>query len=143
MRSVVVVLPASICAEIPMFLYRSIGVLRATAMSLEPDQLKPVMRERLVGFRHPVYFLALLHRTATALGRFLQFAGKANRHRFLTALLRRLADPAHRERHPAHRTDLDRHLVVRAADAPALDLDDRLHVLHRLREHLDRVLAGL
>jgi hypothetical protein len=30
MRSVVVVFPASICAEIPIFRYRSIGVARAT-----------------------------------------------------------------------------------------------------------------
>jgi hypothetical protein len=29
----VVVFPASICAEIPMFRYRSIGVLRATAIT--------------------------------------------------------------------------------------------------------------
>jgi hypothetical protein len=29
MRSVVVVLPASMCAETPMFRYRSMGVLRA------------------------------------------------------------------------------------------------------------------
>src|SRR3982750_3912404 len=114
------------------------GVLRATAMSSEP-----VVRESLVSFSHTMDFLALLHRTATALGRFLELAGKANRHRLLAALLRRLADPAHRERYAPHRAHFHRHLVVGAADAPALHLDDRLHVLHRLAEHLDRVLAGL
>src|SRR3954468_8996871 len=114
------------------------GVLRATAMSSEP-----VMRESFVGFSHTMDFLALLHRTATALGRFLQLAGEAHHHRLLAALLRRLADPAHGERHATHRPHFHRHLVVGAADAPALHLDDRLHVLHRLREDLDRVLARL
>src|SRR3954464_2126514 len=85
----------------------------------------------------------LLHRTATAFGRFLPLARDAHHHRLLAALLRRLADPAHGERHTAHRAHFDRHLVVRAADAAALHFHDRLHVLHRLREHLDRVLARL
>src|SRR5918999_3919415 len=61
----------------------------------------------------------------------------------LFALLHRLADPAHRERDAPHRAHFHGYLVVRAADAPALHFDDRLHVLHRLREHLDRILARL
>src|SRR5438067_13848000 len=87
--------------------------------------------------------LTLFHRTAAAFGRFLQFAREAHRHRLLTALLRRLTDPAHGERHPAHRPHFDWHLVVRAAHAPAFHLDHWLHVLHRLAEDLDRVLARL
>src|SRR5262245_32676030 len=85
---------------------------------------------------------ALLHRTAAAFGRFLELAREPHHHRLLAALLRRLADPAHRERHAPYRAHFDRHLVVRAADAPALHFHDRLHVLHRLAEDLDRVLAG-
>src|SRR5918999_5962293 len=105
MRSVVVVLPASICAEMPMLRYRSIGVFLATAISSEP-----VMRKGFVRFSHAMDLFALLHRTAAALGRFLQLAREPHGHRLLAALLRRLADPAHRERHAAHRPHFDRHL---------------------------------
>src|SRR5678815_1867133 len=98
MRSVVVVFPASMCAEMPMFRYRSMGVFLGTAISSEP-----VVGEGLVRFRHAMHLFPLLHRTAAALCRFLQFAGKANHHRLLAALLRRFADPAHRQRHAPHR----------------------------------------
>src|SRR5947207_1560569 len=79
------------------------GVLRATAISLEP-----VMRESFVCLGHAMHFLALLHRTATALGRFLELARQANHHRLLAALLRGLADPAHGKRHAPHRTHFER-----------------------------------
>src|SRR5438445_10866995 len=98
------------------------GVLRATA-TVPRSFLEPVIRESLVGFRHAMHFLALLHRAAAALGRFLQLAGEPHGHRFLAALLRRLADPAHGERDAPNRPHLDRHLVVRAADAAAFYLD--------------------
>src|SRR5512139_1930629 len=90
MRSVVVVLPASMCALMPMLRYRSMGVTRGTWrlrrggvrggspfragafavlsscwVSLCGDS-EPEMRERLVGFGHPVHFLALLDRAAAA-----------------------------------------------------------------------------
>src|SRR5688500_15651720 len=65
-------------------------------------------------------FLALLHRTAAAFGRFLQLAREPHHHRLLAALLRRLADPAHGERDAAHRPYFHRHLVVRAAHPAAL-----------------------
>src|SRR3970282_1251022 len=100
MGSVVVVFPASICAEMPMFRYLSMGVLRATILTRIP--LEPVVGERLVGVRHAVYFLAFLHCAAAALGGLLQLAGQAHGHGFLAALLRRLADPAHRQRHAPH-----------------------------------------
>src|SRR5437868_6505445 len=105
------------------------GVFLATAISLEP-----VVRESLVGFSHTMDLFALLHRAATAFGRFLELAGEANHHRLLAALLRRLADPAHGERHAPHGAYFDRHLVVRAAHPSTLYFHDRLHVLHRLRE---------
>src|SRR5258708_27909338 len=95
------------------------------------------MREGLGGFRHAMHFLALLHRAAAALGRFLQLAGEPYGHRFLAALLRPLADPPHGERDAPHRPHLDRHLIILAADAAPLHLDDRLHVPHRQPEHHD------
>src|SRR5450432_4280754 len=42
----------------------------------------------------------------------------------------------------AHRAHLDRHLIVRAADAARLDLDHRLDVVQGDDEDLERVLAG-
>src|SRR5262245_42215243 len=75
---------------------------------------EPEMRERLVRFRHAVDFLALLHRTAPVFGGFEQLGREARAHRLLAAFSCRLAQPAHRERHAANGTHLDRHLEVRA-----------------------------
>src|SRR5262252_7919092 len=85
--------------------------------------LEPEVREGLVGFRHPVHFLAFLDRAAAAFGCLEELRGKPLAHRFLAALARSFADPAHRERHSAHRAYFDGNLEVRAADAAALDLD--------------------
>src|SRR5215470_6819713 len=99
MRSVVVVLPASMCAMMPMFLQRSNGTVLATAFSallsgaLEPNWsscgdtllvaqgpgrafLPPVMREGLVGFRHAVHIFLLLDGGAAIVGRIQQLVGK-------------------------------------------------------------------
>src|SRR5438067_1024767 len=133
MRSVVVVLPASMWALMPMLRYLSMGVVRGISYHV----LKPKMRKGFIGFGHPVHFLALFDRPAAAFRRFQQFSGETLTHRFLAALARRLAQPAHRERHPAHGTTLDRHPEVRAAhhviadarqilDATAADQHDRV-----------------
>src|SRR4029078_13019598 len=39
--------------------------------------------------------------------------------------------------------DLDRHLVVRAADAARLHFETRLDVVNRLLEHLERIVSRL
>ena len=49
----------------------------------------------------------------------------------------RSARGAHRERVATFRTDFDGHLVCRATDATALDLDPRLHRIERLLEHVE------
>src|SRR3990172_3182088 len=98
---------------------------------------EPVVREGLVGLRHAMDFLALLHRSAAPFGRLLKLAGEPHGHRFLAALLRRLAQPAHRQRDPAYRSHLDRDLVVGAAHAPALYLDHRL--LAARHQHVDEL----
>src|SRR5512141_590879 len=112
-------------------------------LNAQPGLSEPEMRERLVGFRHPVYFLALLDRAAAAFGSLEQLGREPRAHRLLAALARRLAQPAHRERHPAHGPHFDRHLEVGAADAAALDLDHRPRIRERLVEDLERVLAAL
>jgi hypothetical protein len=52
-------------------------------------------------------------------------------------------EPAQRERVGTAGLDLDRHLVGRATDAAAADLEGRLHVVERALERDDRVVAGL
>src|SRR3990172_3613382 len=134
MRSVVVVLPASMWAVMPMLRYRSMGVLRGTVKTFfhrreaeaprnageNPDNLcklflcvfaplrliilESVMRERLVLFRHAVHFLALFHGAAAAFRCFCEFAGKPRTHRFLAAPACRIAQPAHPQGRPAGRS---------------------------------------
>src|SRR6185437_6459391 len=123
------------CALMPMLRYRSMGVTRGMTAS------EAEVRERTVGLGHPVHFFALLDRTAAAFGPFEEFGGEPLTHRLLAALARSLAQPAHRERHPAHGPYLDRDLEVRAADTAALHLDHRPRVGERLVEHFERVLA--
>src|SRR5580658_7702660 len=148
MRSVAVVLPASMCAEIPMFRYRSMGVVRAILRRFAPPLhgveatpsdktiwgragdlpaagLPAVVRERLVGLGHPVRVLALAYRGSAILGCLQQFSGQAVSHGFLAAIGSRLDDPAHGERLAAVGAHFHRHLIRGAADAPRLDLDHR------------------
>src|SRR6266496_1660700 len=169
MRSVVVVLPASMCALMPMLRYRSMGVERGTmsgssvwrrALSVSwagcwgevhaerrtldaRPFLEPEMREGLVGFGHAVHFLALLHRAAATFGRLEELRREPLAHRLFAALARRFAQPAHRKRHPPHGAHLDRDLEVRAAHATALHFDHRPRVRERLVEDFQRILAAL
>src|SRR5690606_18879323 len=72
-----------------------------------------------------------------------QLASQALSHRLLGTLARGFTQPAHRQRHPARRTNLDRNLVVGTANTTALDLDHRFHVTHSAREDFERILTGL
>src|SRR6185436_13856995 len=86
MRSVVVVLPASMCAMMPMFRVRSSGVCRGIAellsslgsrlWALAGERLPAVMREGFVGLGHPVRVLALLHGAAAEIRRVEQLVGE-------------------------------------------------------------------
>src|SRR5690349_5827714 len=105
--------------------------------------LETEMRERLVGFCHPVNFVALLHRAATAFSRFGEFTSQTQSHRLLAALLRGFTQPTHRQCHTTRGTHFDRNLIVRTTNATALHFDHRLHVVERYREHFQRVLATL
>src|SRR5438132_9171518 len=104
--------------------------------------LEPEVRKRLVRFRHAVHFLAFFHRTAATFRSLEQLRSEPLAHRFLAALARRLAQPAHRERHAPHGTHLDWHLEIRATHAAALDLDHGLGVGQRLVEDFERVFAA-
>ncbi len=86
------------------------------------------------------FFTAPPRRLAASSSSFASFS----LHRLAVAALARVADePADAERQAAVGVHFDRHLVVRAADAPRLHLERGLHVLDRLLEHLQRIVAGL
>src|SRR5215210_2185057 len=138
MRSVVVVLPASMWAMIPMFRTRSSAIACCvTATESFPCPLPAIVREGLVGLRHPVDVVLLLERAALLIQRVQNLADELRLHALLAALARVLDEPADGERAGAALRHLDGDLVVRAADAAAADLEDGRHGLDRLLEHLD------
>src|SRR3954465_12629841 len=165
MRSVVVVLPASMCAMMPMLrtLLRSVVMSTATESlflrvekrlgcgrrtpvlsAVFPSRRSPaVVGEGLVGLGHLVGVLALLHSGTEAVGGVEDLVLEALGHRLLTTCLRVADEPAQRERGATRALDLDRDLVGRATDTAGLDLDGRLDVVHRALEREDRVGAGL
>src|SRR5688572_20497856 len=110
MRSVVVVLPASMCAMMPMFRVRLSGVcrgiaadscwLRASGFGLQV--LPAVVGKRLVRFRHPVRVLALLHGAAAEIRRIEELVGELLLHGLAVAAGIRVAhQPADAERQAA------------------------------------------
>src|SRR6187401_1720403 len=101
------------------------------------------MGERLVRFRHAVRVFTLLDRTAAQVRRIEQLVRELLLHRLAVATRARVADqPADAQRQAPVRIHFDGHLVVGAADAPRLDLETRLHVVERLLEDLERIVAG-
>src|SRR5262245_30511745 len=117
MRSVVVVLPASMWAMMPMLRVLSSGADRGiVAFSRGARASSPaVVGEGLVRLRHLVRVFALLHRLAALVGRVDQLVRQLVAHALALARPRRGDEPAHRERGGALGPDLDRHLVGGAA----------------------------
>src|SRR6202165_961736 len=138
MRSVVVVLPASMWAMIPMFRVFSRGNARAataTAISV------PEVREGLVRLGHLVGVFFPLDRRPDAVGRVHELAGELLRHALAAPAPGVADDPAPRERLPPVVADLHRDLVGGAADPLRLHLEDGGHVADRLVEDVKRFLA--
>src|SRR5436190_9259813 len=135
MRSVVVVLPASMWAMMPMFRVLSSEYCRSTSSSAffpsaymqkggpgcgPPFRWIPlpaIMRERLVGLRHLVRVFPLLHGRAAVVGGVEQLGSELLGHAALGPPARGADHPAHGQRRTAVGPHLDRHLVRRAADA--------------------------
>src|SRR5437899_11858677 len=129
MRSVVVVLPASMWAMIPMLRVFSSEYCRSTSAALPPYdssshakrgvslrpplhlglQLPAIMRERLVGLRHLVRVFSLLHGRATIARRVEQLGGQLVRHAALGAPAGGADDPPHGEGRAPVGTHFDRH----------------------------------
>src|ERR1700674_6132484 len=119
MRSVVVVLPASMWAMMPMFLQRSNGTVLGTAFySFRAPILPPVMREGLIGLGHAMYIFFLLDGGAFSVGGVQQFVAQLVDHASFRAPARIRQQPADRERCAPVGIHFHGHLIVRAADAP-------------------------
>src|SRR6266496_4346205 len=132
-------------AMIPMLRTRSSATADSVVLVLKSSFpcLPAVVREGLVGLRHPVDVVLALERAALLIERVQNLVGQLVAHALLPPLARERHEPAHGERAGPALRHLDRNLVVRAADAATADLEDRGHGLHRLLEHLDRRPAGL
>src|ERR1039458_5881747 len=124
MRSVVVVLPASMCAMMPML--RTLSSWNSLGMI---EGLPAVVRERAVGLGHLMGVLALLERDALFLAGRQQLVREPYCHRFSSFLASSIDDPAHRNGGRARGLDLDGDLISRAADAAGLDLEQGPDVL--------------
>src|SRR3954454_22913395 len=105
--------------------------------------LPAVVREGLVGLRHPVDVVLALERPALLVEGVQNLVSELRAHPLLAALARVVHEPAHGERAGAALRHLDGDLVVGAADAATADLEDRRDRLHGLLQHLDRRPAGL
>src|SRR2546421_907670 len=128
------------CAMIPMFRTRSRPTaVVVTAIALSP----PVVREGLVGLRHPVDVVLLLESSALLVEGVEDLGRELVDHALLAALARVVDEPADGERSGPALRHLDGNLVVGAADAAALDLEDGRDRLDGLLQHLDCRLAGL
>src|SRR5438270_11673070 len=113
------------CAMIPIFRTLSMATGRSCIFSATFISLVPEVRKSFVAFGHPVGLLFALHRTAGVLRSIENLERELLAHTLPAPLACETDDPAPRERQPAVRPDLDRHLVRRAADAAGIDLEQR------------------
>src|SRR5207245_2457067 len=102
-----------------------------------------VVREGFVRLRHPVDVVLALEGAALLVEGVENLGRELLDHSLLAAIAREVHEPADRERARAALRHLDGHLVVRAADAPALHLEHRRHRLDGLLQHFDGRLARL
>src|SRR5579883_1185427 len=146
MRSVDVVFPASICAMMPILRVCSSCVLCSIEFFyafLPASGLPAVMCERFVRFSHAVNVFLALDGAAAPIRRVQKLVRQLVGHGFPGTRARVQQKPANGQRLPAKLADLNRNLVVRAADPPGLHLQHRLDVFHRLLENLERLVVGL
>src|SRR5689334_10692138 len=138
MRSVVVVLPASMWAMIPMLRTRS---RPARVFSFVAISSPPVVRERLVCLGHAVHVVLPLPCAALLVHRVEDLAGQLLVHPLLAALPRVGDEVADRERARPALRHLDGNLVVRASDTAAARLEHGRDGLDRGLQDLQRRLA--
>src|SRR5688572_12488553 len=105
--------------------------------------LPAIMRERAIGFRHPVRVFAFLDGVPPVIRRIEQLSREPLGHGLFVALARGRDDPADAERLAAREAHFHRHLVGGAADAAGAHLDRWHDVVERLLEYAQRRLLGL
>src|SRR5580704_19211111 len=105
------------------------------------NQLPAIVSESLVGLGHSMRVFLLLDRVALALGGGNNLGRKLLGHGLLRPIAREGDQPPHGERRPPIWPDLDGDLIGRAANTPALDLDDGLEVREGLLEDVDARLV--
>src|ERR671923_583960 len=128
MRSVVVVFPASMWAMIPMLRTRSSATACSVIFVLKSSflvRLPAVVREGLVGLRHPVDVVLALEGAALLVQGVEDLACELLAHVLLPTVARIRDEPADGERPGPALRHLDRYLVVGAADATRADLEHR------------------
>src|SRR3954451_4207434 len=126
-------------AMIPMLRTRSSAVVTSIVAI---SGLPAVVRESLVGLRHPVDVVLFLVRPALLRHRVEDLAGELLVHALLAAVTGELDEPAHSKRAGTTLRNLDGNLVVGATDAARLDLEHRGDRLDGLLERLDGRLAA-
>src|SRR5262245_44997352 len=149
MRSVAVVLPASMWAMMPMLRTRSSSSIFGTrelfcvsTTAIESSSacwgcgLPAVVRESLVRLGHAVHVVLALEGPALLVRRVEDLADELVDHLLLATLAGKRDEPADREGAGAAGGHLDRHLVVGATDAARTDLERRGDGLDGLLEHL-------
>src|SRR4051812_3642332 len=111
---------------IPMFRTRSsaTAVCSLVLKVCFPPRLPAVVREGLVGLRHPVDVVLSLVRAALLVQRVENLVCELVGHALLAPLTRIRHEPADGERAGAPLRHLDGHLVVRATDAAAAHLEN-------------------
>src|SRR5690625_1880474 len=169
MRSVVVVLPASMWAMMPILrtLFRSVSTSSATVSlsqsmicstppaagrrrrgrrpptGLRRRRLPAVVGEGLVGFRHLVSVLATLDCGTEAVAGVEDLIHESFGHRLLTTLTGIAHQPPQSQSGRTSRADIDGHLVGGTADAAGPDLESRPDVVESLLQVDDGIVAVL
>src|ERR671910_1417040 len=141
MRSVVVVLRASMCAMPPISLPRRSGVFLATDTAISPS-LPSVMCECSVRLGHPMRVFPALYARANVILGIQDLAGQPAAHSLLPARPGEADHPPQGQRVRPTRVHLDRHLIGSAADSAAADLQARPNVLQSIVQDCNRVGAG-
>src|SRR5918997_347998 len=141
-RSVVVVLPASICAMIPMFRTRRSGVFLAICTDIISSSSPSVVCERPVGLCHPVGIFLALHAGADVVLGVQDLTREPAAHSLLATGAGEAHHPAQGERVRAPLGHLDRHLVGRAANPPATHLEARPDVVEGVIQNRHGIRAG-
>src|SRR5439155_5848065 len=119
---------------------KSRDAIRAAA-EFYTELLPREVGEGLVGVGHAVDVLALGEGGPFLVVGSRKLFGQLQKHGPALLFAHRPENPANRQRLLPVAVDLHRHLVRGTADAAAANLDERLHVLDRSRENLDRVLV--